>query len=136
MFMNNCYDIRKYAEYGVGLSTEWVFNHSKAEILSIETDEEWIKRVKKKSKFDSRVSITHVDLGPVEIWGRPITYSKRHYFFDYVNAIWQTENFIPDLILIDGRFRVACFLTALIKAMPKTKIIIDDYTNRSFYNII
>lgn len=136
MFMNNIFEIRKYAEYGVGLSTECVFNCTNADILSIETDKEWLEIVRKNTKYDGRVAIQYIDLGLVEKWGRPLTYARRHYFFDYINAIWQRENFIPDLILIDGRFRVACFLTALINAAPKTKIIIDDYTNRSCYHIV
>lgn len=38
----------------------------------------------------------------------------------------------PDLVLIDGRFRVFCFLTAIKLAPFGTKILYDDYTNRPF----
>lgn len=38
--------------------------------------------------------------------------------------------FSPDLVLIDGRFRVACLLTALLKAKAGTVILFDDYLNR------
>lgn len=136
MFINNSREICKYAEYGVGLSTEWIFSHTNADILSVETDEEWLKTVKKNINYNRRVVFAYFDLGAVENWGRPITYTRRHYFSGYINSIWQTKNFVPDLVLIDGRFRVACFLTALINAVPKTKIIFDDYTNRSCYHIV
>ena len=39
MFKNHCNSINKYAEYGAGLSTEWVFNNTKADILSIDTND-------------------------------------------------------------------------------------------------
>ena len=40
-------------------------------------------------------------------------------------------NQTPDLIFIDGRFRVACALYSIImmRDYPKTKILIDDYLN-------
>ena len=49
---------------------------------------------------------------------------------------WIYKNETPDLILIDGRFRVLCFLTSL-KFSPKgTKILFDDYRDRQFYHIV
>ena len=39
-------------------------------------------------------------------------------------------------MLIDGRFRVCCFLTSLKFAKEGTKIIFDDYTTRRHYHIV
>jgi len=36
----------------------------------------------------------------------------------------------PDLILVDGRFRVACFLASLLRGTPGTPILFDDYVGR------
>ena len=41
----------------------------------------------------------------------------------------------PDLIFIDGRFRVACFLTALKKIKRRTTVMIDDYRSRIHYHL-
>jgi hypothetical protein len=38
--------------------------------------------------------------------------------------------------LVDGRFRVCCFLTSLKYAEPGTKIIFDDYFNRPQYYLV
>ena len=42
----------------------------------------------------------------------------------------------PDLVLIDGRFRVASFLTSLRECKVGTKIIFDDYEFRAHYHIV
>ena len=41
-----------------------------------------------------------------------------------------------DVILIDGRFRVACFLFSLINAKEGSILILDDYVNRSHYHVV
>ena len=38
--------------------------------------------------------------------------------------------------MIDGRFRVACFLNSLLNADPNTIILFDDYINRPHYHIV
>ena len=47
-----------------------------------------------------------------------------------------SEGFSPDVVLIDGRFRVACFLYALIHTKPGTVIIFDDYADRPEYHVV
>ena len=38
--------------------------------------------------------------------------------------------------MIDGRFRVCCFLTSLKFADPGTIIIFDDYSKRPYYHYV
>ena len=135
MFKKNIIDINVYGEYGVGTSTSWVFNNTKAKILSVDTSMEWINDVKSKINSSDRAEIDWVDLGQLGDWGRPATYKKRKYFFNYIHSIWSKED-KPELVLIDGRFRVACFLFSLISASAGTKIIFDDYVNRKHYHVI
>ena len=42
----------------------------------------------------------------------------------------------PDVILIDGRFRVASFLFSLMNAKEDSVIIFDDYMNRPHYHVV
>lgn len=42
----------------------------------------------------------------------------------------------PDLVLIDGRFRLACFLHSQLAAETGTPILFDDYTNRPQYHLV
>lgn len=79
--------------------------------------------------------MVHVDLGELGSWGRPIDYSHRARFSSYIAAPWQFDA-KPDVVLVDGRFRVACFLKSLLEAAPGTTILFDDYTERSHYHLV
>ena len=59
----------------------------------------------------------------------------RHNFKKYAELLW-LNNEIPDLVLIDGRFRVLCFLTTIKFAPEGCKILFDDYNNRPFYHVV
>ena len=60
---------------------------------------------------------------------------KRTFSRNYTDFLWkQPEK--PDTVLIDGRFRVCCFLTTLKLADEGTRIIFDDYINRPHYHFI
>ena len=82
-----------------------------------------------------RLNIKLIDLGEVGDWGRPINYNNSDIFYNYTDWIWKLPQ-IPDTVLIDGRFRVCCFLTSLKNAKQGTKIIFDDYCNRPYYHIV
>ncbi len=124
-----------YGEYGVGQSTSWVFKNSSANILSVDTSKEWIEKVKSNLDSSDRLKLEWIDLGELGDWGRPVNYSKRENIYKYIESIWGRDE-SPELVLIDGRFRVCCFLYSLIKGNSGTKIIFDDYTNRPYYHVI
>lgn len=123
-----------YGEYGVGASTNYVYENSSAKIVAIETSPVWAAQILAR-KDPSRVDIELVDVGEVGDWGRPVDYSHDKNFPLYTDGIWKHAK-SPDVVLIDGRFRVACFLTSILKAGVGTQIIFDDYLNRPHYHII
>lgn len=122
-----------YAEYGCGDSTLWIDKRTNATIYSIDTSREWIEKVQ--SCSDKLDNMKFVDLGRVGDWGKPFDYSKRDRFIDYTDWIWR-QKLIPDVVLIDGRFRVCCFLTSLKNAKQGSQIIFDDYVDRPYYHIV
>ena len=127
---------KNYGEYGCGLSTEWVLNNTNANILSVDSSKEWIDKISSKNvEYEKRLKLQHIDLGKVENWGRPVGYEKSYNFINYFNWIW-TQDILPDTVLIDGRFRVCCFLTSIKYANENTKIIFDDYNNRPYYHVV
>lgn len=75
----------------------------------------------------------HVDLGPVKEWGYPATEEYRDRWPQYPAALQLCE-FAPDLVLIDGRFRVACALYSMMKCTAKTRYVIHDFWNREYYH--
>jgi hypothetical protein len=129
-------DTDVYAEYGVGLSTTWVLNNTNADVITTDTSTEWIDKIKQSNQANLERLITYqVDVGVLKEWGRPTSYAKRENFVNYTDSVWRAHENI-ETVLIDGRFRVCCFLTSLKFAKQGTKIIFDDYINREHYHII
>ena len=124
-----------YGEYGMGASTIWALGHTAARILAVDTAKQWVSAVQTQVKGDSRLDAVWVDLGPVEDWGVPASFSERARFPAYVESIWRREQ-KPDVVLIDGRFRVCCFLQSLLEAVPGTQIIFDDYSDRRHFHVV
>ena len=135
LFKSYIKDADLYFEYGVGKSTEWVLENTKSKIIAVDSDLNWINSIKNIEVYKERLKTTWVDLGKLTKWGRPISYSHRDNFINYINAIWQFDK-NPDIVLIDGRFRVACFLYTLLQADKNTVIFFDDYINRPWYHIV
>jgi len=123
-----------YFEYGVGASTRWVLENTKSKIISVDTDKKWINSINFSNQIP-RIKLNWINLGDLENWGRPKSYEYRDQFIDYISNVW-SFNEKADVILIDGRFRVACFLYSLINAKINSIIIFDDYNNRPYYHII
>lgn len=124
-----------YGEYGMGASTNWALTKTKAKIVSVDTSEHWVSRVVSAANSSDRLNAIWVDVGPLGEWGRPATYKKRSEFFRYIDGIWRAEH-KPDVVLVDGRFRVAAFLHSLLMGAPGTSIIFDDYVNRPHYHVV
>lgn len=102
----------------------------------MDTSSEWICAVEKDLAADSaRFKIEWVDIGPLGRWGSPLTFASRKNFKAYADSIWRHEE-KPDLVLIDGRFRVACLFVSLLNANVGTKILFDDYLGRPKYHVV
>lgn len=130
-YLKNC---NLYFEYGVGSSTYWVLANSNSKIIAIDTDKKWIDSVNIKVS-NMRAKLIWVNLGDLTNWGRPESYKYRHSFIDYVSGVWNFKK-QADVILIDGRFRVACFFYSLLQSKIGSVIIFDDYFNRPWYHIV
>ena len=136
LFKDLIKDTKVYFEYGCGKSTEFVFRHTDANIRAVDTSQQWVHKTQSLTKKGGadRLTITWIDVGEVGDWGRPISFSRRQNFKKYADHFW-SEHREPDLVLIDGRFRVLCFLTAIKYAPLGTKILFDDYVNRPHYHV-
>ena len=129
-------NVKIYGEYGCGKSTAWVLRNTNAQVFSVDTSRYWINEVSKDNfKNNARLMIRHVDLGDVGDYGYPIDYSHGDFFNLYTDFLWHQDE-KPSVVLIDGRFRVCCFLTSLKFADEGTHIIFDDYMNRPEYHIV
>lgn len=123
-----------YGEYGCGKSTVWVSKNFDINIYSVETSPFWKKKISKIIK-NKKCKIYHANIGKVGNWGVPIDHKREDNFSVYTDWIWKQKH-KPTVILIDGRFRVCCFLTSLINGSVGSKIIFDDYNIRKHYHYI
>ena len=134
LFLKHAPHARCYGEYGVGLSTLWMAENTEAEIIGVDSSKAWIGKVEN-DLLPGRARFIFVDIGELGKWGRPLTYRRRDHFLSYAEGLW-TGPRKPDLVLIDGRFRVCCFLISLANAAPGTKIVFDDYRDRPHYHLV
>jgi hypothetical protein len=127
-------------EYGSGGSTELGARMPAKYIMSVESDREWARNLRERlcvTEVVSPVVVHHADVGKTGPWGRPMDTQAWRRFSDYPNEVWdQTWFRHPDVVLIDGRFRTACFVTVLIRAEKTVRVLFDDYGVRPLYRQI
>jgi hypothetical protein len=127
---------RCFLEYGAGGSTYLAAEKGVAKIYSVESDVEFARavRISTRKKFpELDLTILVPTIGPTGKWGMPTDDAHAKQWPSYSTAIWsriERDASSVDLVLIDGRFRAACFLASLLKAAPGTLILFDDYVGR------
>jgi hypothetical protein len=120
-----------YLEWGAGGSTLAALERTAGSILCVETDVEWVNKMRacapvQHAESSQRLHFELVDLGPTKAWGFPRDASKVTEWPKYAAAPWHRD-FKPRTVLVDGRFRVACFLSACLFSDPETTVMIHDY---------
>lgn len=141
LFKNIATSSQCYLEFGSGGSTMYMLKNTDAKIISVDSDGEWVKNIINSidDNQKNRLHIEHCNIGAVGAWGTPRNNSAIHNYWHYMSAPWDwaTENnLIPDLILVDGRFRVASFLYSLLSSQIGSTILFDDYLDRPEYFVV
>lgn len=124
-------------EYGMGGSTVLAAEAGKT-VFSVESDPRWLGMMARYFSDNPPAGMVHLhhgDIGPVENWGYPLDDSHHDLWQGYPVTVWDHEDFIhPDLILIDGRFRVGCFLAVAARITKPVTLLFDDYADRPEYH--
>lgn len=134
--------IRSYLEYGAGASTLLVADRGIAAI-SIESDARYARQVSEALPVGLGTRIVPVDIGVTEAWGYPLwIFPTRAACLRWQRyplagpALLHRLPVFPELVLIDGRFRVASCLAmarAAIEHEASPQILFDDYSLRPHY---
>lgn len=128
---------RVVLEYGSGGST-LVAARQRRTVFSVESDAAWAAMMRDwfaQNPANARVHLHHVDVGPTAAWGRPVDASTAERWPDYALSVWQRDDFRhPDVVLIDGRFRTACFIATAAKITRPVTVLFDDYARRRSYH--
>jgi hypothetical protein len=99
-------------EYGVGGSTVLAAKLPVQNLVAIDSDPRWLAAVAADPAVAALVSagrarLVHADLGPVGAWGKPAGRTGRVPSTAYARLPWQPGGPDPELVFIDGRYRIA-----------------------------
>lgn len=127
-------------EFGAGGSTTLALKLGVSNVVAVESDPAWIDRLKAdeaaaRAMRDGRLTVVHADIGPTVALGRPAEESSREKWPTYATAPWALVDLDGlDVVLIDGRFRLACIMQTVMRVSPETLIVIHDFWNRPAYH--
>lgn len=136
-----------YLEFGSGGST-LVAACSGVPLISVESDRRFLQAVRRRlvelGAYDETTQkLLYVDIGLTEAWGAPVirrrTRTRVERWRRYPTAPWAEFERLsgPHLILVDGRFRVACALHAARFLRDREgEVLIDDYSDRNHYHVV
>ena len=134
-------DAEVILEYGSGGSTFVGAELGARKVMSVESDKDWADNmtlaIQKFLLGHNGIHIHHVDIGETKAWGYPKNDKNWRDYHKYPLSIWDQDFFeAPNVVLIDGRFRVACFIAVLSKISRPTTVLFDDYVNRRNYHSV
>jgi len=127
-------------EYGSGGSTVMASEMSGKSVISVESDKNWAAMMQAwfaENPGASHPTILHADVGKTGEWGMPETDKRWRAFAKYPLGVWELDGFVqPDVVLVDGRFRVGCLLATLFRTTKPVELYFDDYAGREPYHVV
>lgn len=146
-FMHKLADSKMYLEFGSGGSTCLAAKIG-VRFVSVDSDQYFLSGVKRKIMREGLYReeeqvFRHADIGLTVGWGKPLIIGelspdrleKFKNYSNFPSEIGGKFQF-PDLVLVDGRFRVACALKTfkVLQNQNNWLLLVDDYTNRPEYH--
>lgn len=131
-----------YVEFGSGGATLIAAQHAPL-VISVESDRYYRHLVRRKlatAPQRGRVELLRGRIGPTAEWGYPIlrvdvrAVSGRHYATAPWRFLERAGERAANFILIDGRYRMACAIGALLSPLGRdAPMLIDDFEGRICY---
>lgn len=129
-----------YLEYGSGGSTVLAVRINHPVVYTVESDQHWLKAVEEKcAKLpgNGKLHPIYIDIGESGPLGYPKNDDRLAWYFEYSLKPWQrlrSDGCSPDVVLVDGRFRLASFFSSILYSKPGATIYFDDYIDRKQYH--
>ncbi|MBI1172725.1 hypothetical protein GC209_15115 [bacterium] len=127
-------------EYGAGGSTLVAASSAARSVITVESDRMWLLKMAawfKTHPAPVPVILHHGNIGPTRKWGFPAQIAKSERWPSYALSVWDRADFAhPDVVLVDGRFRLACMLATLFRIERPVRLLCDDYAARASYHLI
>ncbi|WP_157100065.1 hypothetical protein [Rhodoplanes sp. Z2-YC6860] len=130
--------VDRYQEFGVGGSTVAVIQAGATEVVVVDSDLAWVEAARHNHAIQRHIeaglaTILHADIGPTGEWGYPLNMNMKAWAA-YVSkpwVEWARRGTFPDLVYVDGRFRVAAALSAVIASQDRTagalRVLVHDF---------
>ena len=130
-------------EFGSGGSTLLLASCAR-KVVSIESDKKFFKIMNneiKKRNLQAKATVLYSNIGPTKSYGQPIVFLKplyKHKYKSYIENYYGLygEVLEPQVVFIDGRFRVWCAVECCKRIKHNFTLIVDDYFSRPEYHII
>ncbi|MFN6208211.1 MAG: hypothetical protein ACK49R_17420 [Planctomycetota bacterium] len=141
MFRKLALDCRHFGGYDCCGPALWMLRETAAEVVVVESDAERLQQfahcleTPEFNEMAGRARLVSSDLRGFGSWRELMTPEDRQQVGDYLAAPWKFRLGQPDLLLINGRFRVACFLYALLQAEPGTRLLVRGYRQQDKYHV-
>ncbi|MBL6454518.1 hypothetical protein JMJ55_04225 [Belnapia sp. T6] len=131
-------DRRAGLEFGCGGSTGLLLRAGLPRLLSVDSDRAWLERLGQdaacaEALTAGRLRLLHVDIGPTGAWGWPADASHLPRWPAYWRDPWDAAGEV-DLVLVDGRFRVAAALAGAPRLAPGAALLVHDFWPRVAYH--
>jgi len=131
---------RVILEYGSGGSTVLASEMAGKTVFSVESDKRWTQNLQAwldQAGTGAGVRLHHTSIGKTGKWGRPVDHAGYRRYHRYPLEVWDRPDFVaPDTVLIDGRFREACFYAVMLRCTKRTVVLFDDYADRRRYHAV
>lgn len=125
-------------EYGAGGSTALAADMPGRTVFTVESDPVWVAGMQAWFAANPPAATVHLhaaDIGPTRDWGHPADEAAFRRWPGYALSVWDRRDFRhPDVVLVDGRFRVACLLTTAFRIARPVTVLFDDYAGRRHYH--
>ena len=111
-------------------------------VFSVESDKVWLRTLQdwiNQKPPENKIQFHYASIGPTMEWGKPENYSKLRaiQYLQHSHSVWKRSDFKhPDLVLIDGRFRIGCFMATIKNIKKPIRILFDDYADRECYHYV
>lgn len=124
-------------EFGCGGSTGALLEAGLLRLVSVDSDAAWLDRVGADQRCApaleaGRLRLLHADIGPVAEWGWPANAAALPRWPGYWRDAWEAAGEV-DLVLVDGRFRVACALAGVPRLAEGAVLLVHDFWSRPRY---
>lgn len=126
-------------EFGSGGSTRHFFSKGISHLTSVDSDPAWLDKLSKDKMIQffankGKWQPIHADIGPLENWGKPVDKRPNYSWLSYHQCWDMIKDKRIQLILIDGRFRVACLCQSILNCKSNSTIfIVHDFEHRPYY---